>query len=322
VLRLDDSWVWDSWVADDGELYHLFFLQAPRSLGDPALRHAHARVGHATSRDLVAWDYQGECLQPVEGGFDDLAIWTGSVVRARDRWWLFYTGVSASGSAFGQRVGCAVSDDLTTWRRAGRLPVLQADPRWYETLGRTGPADRGGLLPPSETWRDPLVVPDPGGDGWHALLTARAVGAGRNDGGVVGHATTADLTTWRVQPPRSQPGAGFGQLEVVQSKVVDGQPLLVFTCHPQEVTAKRLASSGRYCTWSVPGESVLGPWDVGRARPFTADPHLFAAPLVQQRDDSWAVIGFRNLEERGEDGFSIHDPIPVTVDGEGYLVAR
>src|SRR4051812_23371389 len=36
VLRLDDQWVWDSWVADDGELYHLFFLQAPRALGDPA----------------------------------------------------------------------------------------------------------------------------------------------------------------------------------------------------------------------------------------------------------------------------------------------
>ena len=33
MLRLDDLWVWDSWVADDGDLYHLFFLQAPRSLG-------------------------------------------------------------------------------------------------------------------------------------------------------------------------------------------------------------------------------------------------------------------------------------------------
>jgi len=26
VLRLADDWVWDSWVADDGERYHLFFL--------------------------------------------------------------------------------------------------------------------------------------------------------------------------------------------------------------------------------------------------------------------------------------------------------
>ena len=48
MLRLDDFWVWDSWVADDGDAYHLYFLQAPRSLGDPALRHVHATVGHAT----------------------------------------------------------------------------------------------------------------------------------------------------------------------------------------------------------------------------------------------------------------------------------
>jgi beta-fructofuranosidase len=32
---------------------------------------------------------------------------------------------------------------------------------------------------------------DPGGDGWHRLLTARAVGAGRNDDGV-GHARSDD----------------------------------------------------------------------------------------------------------------------------------
>jgi beta-fructofuranosidase len=65
---------------------------------------------------------------------------------------------------------------------------------------------------------------------------------------------------------------------------------------------------------------VLGPWDVTTARPFTADPDLFAAPLVQLRDGSWAIIGFRNLESRGEDGFFIHDPVPVTLDGDGYLV--
>ena len=43
MLRLDDLWVWDSWIADDGDLYHLFFLQAPRALGDPGKRHTAAR---------------------------------------------------------------------------------------------------------------------------------------------------------------------------------------------------------------------------------------------------------------------------------------
>jgi beta-fructofuranosidase len=34
------------------------------------------------------------------------------------------------------------------------------------------------------------------------------------------------------------------------------------------------------------------------------------------------LIGFRNLEPQGLDGFEISDPIPVTLDADGYLVAR
>jgi beta-fructofuranosidase len=324
VLRLEEYWVWDSWVADDGDLYHLYFLHAPRSLGDPGLRHVNATVGHATSRDLVTWDYLGQCLGPADTGFDDLAIWTGSVVRAEGRWWMFYTAISTAGHhIFDQRVGAAVSDDLHRWRRVSDQPTLPVDRRWYKTLhldppGTTGP----DLKLASETWRDPLVLPDPDGDGWHMLLTARAVGASRNDDGVVAHARSRDLATWQMGPPLCDPGAGFGQLEVLQSKVVDGRAVLVFTCHPQEMTPERVAGSGEFCTWSVPSPGVLGPWDVREARPFTAEPDLFAAPLVQQRDGGWAIIGFRNTEPKGIDGFHILDPVPVTLDAEGYLVAR
>jgi len=38
MLSLADQWVWDSWIADDGERYHLFLLQAPKSSGSPELR--------------------------------------------------------------------------------------------------------------------------------------------------------------------------------------------------------------------------------------------------------------------------------------------
>ena len=324
MLRLDDLWVWDSWVADDGDLYHLFFLQAPRSLGDPAKRHTAARVGHATSRDLVTWDYLGECLGPAETGFDDLAIWTGSVVRDGDRWRMFYTAISTAGHhVYDQRVGSAVSEDLHHWTRVSHEPSLRVDGTWYKNLANTpAPTQGPDLEGSSETWRDPLVLPDPGGEGWHMLLTARGVGAGRNDDGVVGHATSADLEHWTLGPPLSQTGTGFGQLEVLQVKQVDGRWVLVFTCHPQEMTPERIVRTGEYCTWSVPGPGPLGPWDVDAARPFTAEPNLFAAPLVRQRDGSWVLIGFRNLEPQGLDGFEIIDPVPVALDAEGYLVAR
>jgi beta-fructofuranosidase len=71
--------VWDSWVADHGELYQVFFLKASRALGDPALRHTAAtvdqalstsrglgtadqRIGVAQSDDLFSWRRVGDTL--------------------------------------------------------------------------------------------------------------------------------------------------------------------------------------------------------------------------------------------------------------------
>lgn len=69
------------------------------------------------------------------------------------------------------------------------------------------------------------------------------------------------------------------------------------------------------------GDSVTGPWDLEQARPFVDEPKLFAAPLVQQRDGTWAFVGFRNQEPEGSPSFDLLDPIPVTLSG-GALVAR
>jgi hypothetical protein len=91
------------------------------------------------------------------------------------------------------------------------------------------------------------------------LLSARAVGAGSNDDGVIAHAISADLKAWQLGPPLCAPGAGFGQLEVLQNKIIDGRPGLVFTCHPHEMTAERIAKSREYSAWSPsPGCSDSG----------------------------------------------------------------
>ena len=66
VLRVEASWVWDFWLADDGDLFHLFFLKAPRDL-DPDDRHWHAVVGHAVSRDLTDWVEVADALGPSVG---------------------------------------------------------------------------------------------------------------------------------------------------------------------------------------------------------------------------------------------------------------
>lgn len=69
------------------------------------------------------------------------------------------------------------------------------------------------------------------------------------------------------------------------------------------------------------GESTTGPWDVASARPFEAEPALFAAPLVRQRDGGWVLVGFRNTESEGALSFEITAPIPVAVRDGGLVAA-
>lgn len=310
MLRLADHWIWDSWIADDGERYHLFFLKAPRALEDAGLRHTAATIGHATSLDLRAWEVHEDALLPDARGWDDLALWTGSVVRCADGTWrMFYTALATKPGhgVRDQRIGIAASADLHAWRRIGRRPLVDPDPRWYRTLAEDAAR--------SETWRDPFVFADPGGDGWHMLLTARAPHAPRGADGVLAHARSADMLSWQLGPPLTEP-AGFGQLEVPGVRCIDGRWVLVFTCHPQEQTPEQVARFGPHCTWYVLGDGPLGPWDVAAARPFEAEPKLFAAPLVRRRDGTWAFVGFRNEEPEGILSFEILDPIAVTLDGD------
>lgn len=302
-LLLPDVWTWDFWVADDGERYHLFFLRAPHSLGDPDLRHFSARVGHAVSRDLRAWDLLEDALLPGEPpAFDDLATWTGSLVRAGDGTWVTaYTGISRAEGGRHQRIGLATSADLSTWTKHPGSPVLVSDPTWYEDLA-SSPWDE-------EHWRDPWLLRDPGGDGWHMLLTARARTGPADDRGVVGHARSPDLVHWQAQPPLSRPGAGFGQLEVPQVEVVEGRPVLLFSCLRDQLSRARRERDGHGGTWCVPADALLGPFDVRRAVRLT-DEGSYAGRLVRDRSGAWVLLAFDNVVDAAFRGGTA-DPVPV-----------
>jgi beta-fructofuranosidase len=308
MLRLADHWVWDSWHAqDDDGRRHVFFLYAPRALLDADRRHHHARIGHAVSSDLRSWQRTADALIPAESpSWDDLATWTGSIVRGPDRrWYLFYTGVSRAEQGLVQRVGLAVSEDLMTWQRHGPNPLIEADSTWYERLDLTNWYE--------EAWRDPWVFADQDGEGWHMLLTARAKGGPALQRGVIGHARSTDLVHWTVQPPLSAP-AGFGHLEVPQVAVVDGQPLLLFCSN--SVAASRDDAASR--VWIATGPTVTGPWDVASARPFN-HPSLYAPRLVNDLNGSWALIGFVDQVDGTFVG-ELTDPIAVRYSSGAGLV--
>ena len=312
-LRLAERWLWDFWFAGDGQDVHVFYLQAPRSLGDPGLRHHGATIGHARSRDLREWEVLPDALGAgAPGEWDDLATWTGSVLRHDGSWFLFYTGASRAEQGTVQRIGLATSGDLVTWHRRGL--VLEADPRWYETRGPGAP---------DEHWRDPWVAVDEERGGWDMLVTARAKDGTSDARGVIGHARSSDLLTWTAGPPLAHPGE-LRQLEVPQLVRLGGRWRILFSAGPEAHGAARLARPGAVAEWGtheLVAESRLGPYRLPAGRFVVGDPvgRHYAGRLLEH-DGGWVFMAWRLHDERGAFVGELGDPMPVRVGADGSLV--
>ncbi|MSU89713.1 levansucrase [Rhodobacteraceae bacterium 2CG4] len=319
VLKLDDKWVWDSWYVRDGDRWHAFFLQAPRAIGDPELRHWNVSVGHAVSDDLTNWEQLGSCFAPAaEGAWDDYTTWTGSVLRGRDdQWHLFYTGTHRAEDGLYQRIGHAVSDDLHGWQRVG-------DGRCLDLEGPAAAAyeaDHKAGFWHDRAMRDPWVIPDPAGDGWLMFFTARATDiAEPNAGGAIGFATSPDLFHWTLQPPVF--AGAFGQLEVPQVFRRDGRWYCLF-CTAAEHFSRDMAlaaadgpvSGSHY----LMAEDPRGPWRVapGAFLDGALPCRRYAARIVET-DAGLNIIGFADRPEGSFVG-QLTDPDPVRVGPDGLL---
>lgn len=315
AFALDDQWIWDFWIARDGGDYHLFFLQAPRAIGDPEKRHWHATVGHAVSTDLRAWTNLGACFGPAPApAWDDGTTWTGSVFRHAGLWHYFYTGTSRGEDCRKQRIGLATSADLHTWRRHPGNPVLDLDPALYEEYDPAVWHDRA--------FRDPWVAPDPGGRGFRMWFTARAPDGPADGRGVIGTARSDDLLRWKVEAPLTPPG-DFGECEVPQFVAAGGRAYLLFCTSGRRTSAVRrraVAARGEEPetgTHYYVADRAEGPWRLAPGRFLSGS--LYAGRLIDGPDGRLYFLG--SVGERPDCGFvgAISDPIPVAFDGNGML---
>lgn len=317
ALRLPDKWVWDFWLARDGRQHHIFYLQAPRALGLPALRHHNASIGHATSSDLRSWQVLPDALHPGPGGsWDDLATWTGSVIYDEGRWFMLYTGINRAERGLIQRIGLAVSEDLVHWEKHSANPVLEADPRWYELLDHTRWRD--------QSWRDPWLFRNPDDGTFHVLITARSRLGAPDGAGVVGHARSPDLVNWEVLPPLTDHGE-FAQVEVPQLVRVNGCYELLFSCLAEDHSRERLARVGapaRTGTFAFTAKDLFGPYappDGPLTEPDGPLGTVYAGKLIETEADGWRFMAFRGGDDgdfRGE----LTDPLPIERDENGRIL--
>lgn len=251
-----------------------------------------------------------------QGSWDDLAIWTGSLIRHDGRWQMLYTGIGSEERGRVQRIGLATSLDLVNWHKHEANPVIEHDPRWYERLDLKVWGD--------QAWRDPWVFRDPSDACFHALLTARSSAGDSDARGVIGHARSSDLASWEVLAPLTSPGE-FGHLEVPQVVELEGHFVLLFSAQDAVYSAQRVARLGNAAvtgTFWVSGSSRLGPFDIRTARPLCPDrmPSLFSGKFIENGAGNWYFLAFVLEDAAGEFVGELSDPIPVTMrDGRPVL---
>jgi beta-fructofuranosidase len=293
----------------------VYYLQAPRRLGDPRLRHHNASIGHAVSADLRSWTVLPDALRPgPEGAWDDLATWTGSVISRDGRWYMLYTGISRADRGLIQRIGLAVSDDLITWHKHPGNPVLEADGRWYELLDLNTWRD--------QSWRDPWLYHDPGDGAFHVLITARAA-AGAPDGrGVIGHARSDDLVHWEVLPPLTVPGE-FAQVEVPQLIQLGGRWHILFSALAEDHSTQRRSrlGPGQDGTFTYSSATPAGPYHATAAPVAACDGPLgtlYAGKLVEAAPGEWRFLAFR-MDKDGAFTGELTDPLPLSQEHNGNI---
>lgn len=320
VIALDELWVWDSWYAQDGKNWHAFFLQAPKSIIDPELRHWNVSVGHAVSNDLLNWEYKGTCFAPsTTPSWDDYTTWTGSIVRDESGLWhLFYTGSSKSENGLYQRIGHATSNDLHNWERVGNGQCL--DLAGYN-------AEHYEVQHLKEIWhdramRDPWVMKNPYEDGWLMYFTARIANEEEpNAGGAIGFASSGDLYNWRLNKPIFS--GGFGQLEVPQVFEIKGKWYCLFCTVADHYSKETLSNSlfpPQSGTHYLISNHPNGPWSLAPGPFFDGNnPCRRYAARVVESNGILLLIGFRDQKSDGNFGGYIMDPVQIKIDENNLL---
>ncbi|HEY3217192.1 MAG TPA: family 43 glycosylhydrolase, partial [Candidatus Eisenbacteria bacterium] len=191
ILPKDFAFVPGGWTPAGSWNFHLFYIRQNLLTKQyhGGLDFTEKNLGHAVSNDLHAWMVlDTAAIETRPGRFDSEHVWAPHVVRRGLTYYLFYTGVDASGD---QRIGLATSTDLVNWVQGDS--VFEVPPDGWED---PHPSPGGPPLFGQTQLRDPFVIEDPETPGtW--LMYYVTVARDYTPGMVVGVArSNGDFASW------------------------------------------------------------------------------------------------------------------------------
>ncbi len=295
----------DAWFYVEGDTVHAYYLVCP----DNVPRHTAWDIAHATSTDLIEWDFHGLVLRRGDDtDWDGVCLATGSVIRHNDRYLMAYT---ARWNELEVATGLATSDDLHHWTKAPDNPTTRPPP--YVV-------DRPWSDRPPTHWRDPFLIEIDGGV--HQLVSAARADQPDDASGTVGHAMLDDNSRWKLCEPL-QVEAVARELECPTVNQIDGRWFLTFSSFRELFSAqiqKDPSTDLGHGTYAMIGDGPLGPFRFVQRHCILPADHpdqLYAGQIVTLHETAYLI----GTVWRDDAHDYLNDAIPLRRDGECLVTA-
>ncbi len=231
--------MWDTWLYQENNDYHLFFLQSEPEINWNT-------IGRAVSHDLVHWQELPSIPSKGEPGtWDENPTLTGTTIKVDSGYILFY-----GSDKDGQKIGTMFSSDLLHWKKNEPNPLLEPRPPHY-----TG-----------SDWRDMFLYYNSSEEMWHGFVCAQTpatLASGKTFiSACIAHLTTKNFTEWKYLPP-IYTNSDFSNLEVPEYFEMNGYHYLLFSnAGTVQNTSGREKARGTYYVMS---EKFEGPYYLSSA---------------------------------------------------------
>ena len=175
----------------DGERFHVFYIRNSYNLPPDSTE---IDYGHAVSYDLSNWTQLDPILPVRPGSWDNLHVWSPTIVKRDSTWFLFYAGVTHVPGVYErfQRIGLATSTDLMNWTRLDQPVLGCSQVPWVY-------CDSSDVF--GGDFRDPVVLPDPAAPGGWLMYYATRPDAARDEMVLGVASSSGDLTQWTDRMP-------------------------------------------------------------------------------------------------------------------------